>query len=46
MDIDGWRLDVCNEVDHVFWRKFREVVKGTNKEVYILGEVWHDGRWN
>ena len=43
MDIDGWRLDVCNEVDHVFWRKFREVVKETNKEVYILGEVWHDG---
>lgn len=42
MDIDGWRLDVCNEVYHIFWRKFREVVKGTNKEVYILGEVWHD----
>ncbi|MBB6625145.1 glycoside hydrolase family 13 protein [Clostridium gasigenes] len=43
MKIDAWRLDVCNEVDHVFWRKFREVVKGINKEVYILGEVWHDG---
>lgn len=43
MNIDAWRLDVCNEVDHVFWRKFRELVKGINQEVYILGEVWHDG---
>ncbi|MCY6958500.1 glycoside hydrolase family 13 protein [Clostridium brassicae] len=43
MDIDGWRLDVCNEVDHVFWRKFREEVKKIKPEVYIIGEVWHDG---
>lgn len=43
MKIDAWRLDVCNEVDHVFWRKFREVVKTINPDVYILGEVWHDG---
>ncbi|MBE3555312.1 MAG: hypothetical protein IMW85_10095, partial [Thermicanus sp.] len=21
--IDGWRLDVANEVDHDFWREFR-----------------------
>lgn len=42
MEIDAWRLDVANEVDHVFWRKFRETIKNYNKEVYILGEVWHD----
>ncbi|MCU7667160.1 glycoside hydrolase family 13 protein [Bacillus thuringiensis] len=41
-DIDGWRLDVANEVDHQFWREFRTVVKETKKEVYILGEIWHD----
>lgn len=23
-DIDGWRLDVANEVDHSFWRDFRK----------------------
>lgn len=40
--IDGWRLDVANEVDHSFWRDFRKVVKGANPEAYILGEVWHD----
>ncbi|XEC94640.1 alpha-glycosidase [Paenibacillus tarimensis] len=39
---DGWRLDVANEVDHRFWRDFRDVVKKANKDAYILGEVWHD----
>ncbi|MRN53104.1 glycoside hydrolase family 13 protein [Paenibacillus monticola] len=40
--IDGWRLDVANEVDHEFWREFRRVVKRVNPEAYILGEIWHD----
>ncbi|WP_199615329.1 alpha-glycosidase [Paenibacillus alkalitolerans] len=40
--IDGWRLDVANEVDHEFWRKFRRVVKAVKPEVYILGEMFHD----
>ena len=41
-DIDGWRLDVSNEVDHVFWREFRQAVRSIKDDVYILGEVWHD----
>ncbi|ETI70841.1 alpha-glycosidase [Neobacillus vireti] len=41
-DIDGWRLDVANEVDHAFWREFRREVKAIKPELYILGEVWHD----
>jgi cyclomaltodextrinase len=40
--IDGWRLDVANEVDHSFWRKFREVVKDANPDAYILGEIFHE----
>jgi len=40
--IDGWRLDVANEVDHSFWREFRSVVKRANPEAYILGEIFHD----
>lgn len=40
--IDGWRLDVANEVGHAFWRKFREAVRSINPELYIVGEVWHD----
>ena len=42
-DIDGWRLDVANEVDHEFWRDFRKVVKGAKPDCYILGEIWHEG---
>ncbi|MFC4386762.1 glycoside hydrolase family 13 protein [Gracilibacillus marinus] len=45
-DIDGWRLDVANEVDHTFWREFRKAVKEIKKDVYILGEIWHDAiKW-
>lgn len=40
--LDGWRLDVANEVDHHFWRDFRQVVKNANPEAYIIGEVWSD----
>ncbi|MFC4557599.1 alpha-glycosidase [Virgibacillus kekensis] len=41
-DIDGWRLDVANEVDHQFWREFRREVKLVKPDAYILGEIWHD----
>ncbi|MGA9287950.1 MAG: glycoside hydrolase family 13 protein [Anaerobacillus sp.] len=41
-DIDGWRLDVANEIDHQFWRDFRREVKSIKKDLYILGEIWHD----
>ncbi|OUL04741.1 glycoside hydrolase family 13 protein [Bacillus spizizenii] len=40
-DIDGWRLDVANEVDHVFWKTFRQAVLAEKPDVYILGEIWH-----
>lgn len=41
-DIDGWRLDVANEVDHRFWRAFRDRVKQVKPDAFIVGEVWHD----
>ncbi|WP_071130252.1 glycoside hydrolase family 13 protein [Enterococcus timonensis] len=45
-DIDGWRLDVANEVDHHFWKKFREAVLAEKEDLYILGEIWHSSqRW-
>lgn len=40
-DIDGWRLDVANEVDHVFWKTFRQAVSAEKPDLYILGEIWH-----
>lgn len=39
--IDGWRLDVADEVSHYFWRKFRSAVKAEFPEALIVGEVWH-----
>jgi glycosidase len=45
--IDGWRLDVPNEInDDSFWAEFREVVKGVNPDAYLVGEIWDgDPRW-
>lgn len=40
-NIDGWRLDVANEIDHAFWRRFRSEIKAMGKELLIVGEVMH-----
>ncbi len=42
--IDGWRLDVPDEVPHQFWKEFNQVVKSINPEVWIVGEIWGDAR--
>jgi glycosidase len=41
-DIDGWRLDVANEIDHGFWRRFREAVKAVKPDAFLIGEIWED----
>jgi cyclomaltodextrinase / maltogenic alpha-amylase / neopullulanase len=38
--IDGWRLDVPNEVPMPFWVEWRELVKSINPDAYISGEIW------
>jgi len=45
--IDGWRLDVPNEInDDAFWREFRRVCKAVNPGCYITGEIWGPAqRW-
>ncbi|MFZ4907727.1 glycoside hydrolase family 13 protein [Enterococcus thailandicus] len=43
-DIDGWRLDVANEVDHHFWKKFYTAVTEAKPDIYILGEIWHSSQ--
>ncbi len=44
MGIDGWRLDVADEVPIEFWLEFRNKVKGINSDVWIFGEIWGDAR--
>lgn len=42
MGIDGWRLDVCDEVDHSFWKDFRKAVKSVKEDAVIIGEIMHE----
>jgi len=38
--IDGWRLDVPNEVPMAFWRDWCRHVRSINPDAYIVGEIW------
>ncbi len=40
--IDGWRLDVADELSDVFLDRLRDAVKTEKSEAIVLGEVWED----
>jgi glycosidase len=40
--IDGWRLDVMNELSHGFLRALRKAAKDANPDALVLGEEWND----
>ncbi len=42
--IDGWRLDVSDEVSHEFWRVFRRRIKAVSPDIALIGENWHDAQ--
>lgn len=45
-DIDGWRLDVANEINHEFWRTFRHAVRKVKQDIFLIGEIWEEaGVW-
>ncbi len=39
-NIDGWRLDVGDEISHSFWKWFRRKVKAFKEDAFIVGENW------
>lgn len=41
--IDGWRLDVANEVGMAFWKDWRNHVRSINPDAVLFGELWFDG---
>lgn len=41
-DVDGWRLDVANELDDGFLRSFRTAIKQAKPDALIVGEVWEN----
>ena len=40
-NIDGWRLDVADEVASSFWRLLRSRLDGVKPETALIGEIWH-----
>ncbi len=40
--IDGWRLDVANEVAPPFWREWYRYVKSINPSALLVSEIWDD----
>lgn len=46
LGIDGWRLDVADEVSVSLWKKFRKEVQKANSETLVIGEIWNDAaKW-
>ena len=43
--MDGWRLDVANEVSDETWQNFRDSVKALDSEAVIIGEIWADATY-
>ena len=41
--IDGWRLDVADEVDESVWEMARIVLKQKHPNMLLLGETWGSG---
>lgn len=42
--IDGFRLDVPDEVPYWFWEIFRATVKTLKPDAWIIGEIWQSAR--
>ena len=40
--IDGWRMDVANEIDHEFFRQFKRAIREEKKDSFLIGEIWED----
>ncbi|MEM1043229.1 MAG: glycoside hydrolase family 13 protein [Bacteroidota bacterium] len=40
--IDGWRLDVANEVPVPFWTDWNAHVRSLNPEAYTITEIWEE----
>lgn len=38
--IDGYRLDVADQIGMGFWRDFRKEVRTIQPEAYLVGEIW------
>lgn len=42
--IDGFRLDVADQIGLDFWRDYREFTRSVNPECLLVGEIWWE-KW-
>jgi len=38
--IDGFRLDVADQIGLGFWRDYRKFVRSVQPDAYLIGEIW------
>jgi len=38
--VDGFRLDVADQIGLGFWRDYRKFVRSVNPDAYLVGEIW------
>lgn len=38
--IDGYRLDVAQDIPMGFWRDYKEFILSVNPDAYLVGELW------
>ena len=38
--VDGWRLDVADEVEHALWKDYRRAVRSARPDAFLFGEIW------
>ena len=41
-DVDGYRLDVSNEIPHSFWIEFKKELKKEKEDIFLIGECWYN----
>lgn len=42
--IDGWRMDVANEINHDFFRAFKKAILQEKSDAFLIGEIWEDSQ--
>ena len=42
--IDGFRLDVPDEVPWWFWQLFRQRIKSIRRDAWLVGEIWQNAK--
>ncbi len=40
--IDGWRLDVANEVPNKFWKDWNSEIRKLNPQAFTVAEIWDE----